>query len=152
MSTVDRIAERMRAMDKRRGHTHRLGYYTDRARPIAKARATFEEHTRFQQDPSHGRHVTQKRVPFKLGTKDQRELAKREKAFHYIQLTKKREENAATSVERALAKKAERAAQKAKRREEKEDADFTSIFGNMKFGGTRRRRHRHRRTRRSTRA
>lgn len=149
MSTVDRIAERMRAMDKRRGHTHRLGYYTDRARPIAKARATFEEHMRFQQDPSHGRHVTQKRVPFKLNDKDQRELAKREKAFHYIQLTKKREESAAKNAALGVAKKAERAA---KKRQSAEDDDFTSMFGKMKFGGTRRRRHRRHRTRRSTRA
>ena len=147
MSTVDRIAERMRAMDKRRGHTHRLGYYTDRARPIAKARATFEEHTRFQQDPSHGRHVTQKRVPFKLNDKDQRELAKREKAFHYIQLTKKRQENAAKNAAAALAKKEER-------RVNKDIDNLTGIFGKnlgFKGGRTRRRRH-HRRTRRSTRA
>jgi hypothetical protein len=140
----------MEDIDKARGISNRRrGYYTERARPIAEARSKFEEHTRFQQDPSHGRHATQRRIPFKLNDKDQRELAKREKAFHYMQLTKKREESAAKNAALGVAKKAER---QAKKRQAAEDDDFTSMFGKMKFGGTRRRRHRHRRTRRSTRA
>ena len=150
MSTLHRIADRMRDIDRARGVTHdRRGYYTERARPIAESRGKFEENTRFQHDLSHGRHLTQRRIPFKLNDKDQRELAKREKAFHYMQLTKKRAENAAKNAALGLAKKAQR---QAKKRQAAEDDDFTSMFGKMKFGGTRRRRHRRHRTRRSTRA
>jgi transposase len=124
-----------------------MRYYTERARPIAEARGKFEENTRFQQDPNRGRHATQ-RIPFKLNDKEQRELAKREKAFHYMQLTKKREESAAKNAALGLAKKAERTARK---KTNKDVDDLADLFGKM--GGRRtRRRHRRHRTRRSTRA
>jgi hypothetical protein len=145
MSTLRRIADRMRSIDEARGESHkRKGYYTDRARPIAEARDKFEKYTEFKQN-----NATRKNVPFKLNTKEERELAKREKDFRYMELTKKREENARKNKELGVAKKAERAA---KKRQSAEDDDFTSMFGKMGFGGTRRRRRHHRRTRRSTRA
>lgn len=152
MSTLHRIANRMEDIDKARGISNRRrGYYTERARPIAEARSKFEEHTRFQQDPNRGRHATQ-RIPFKLNDKDQRELAKREKAFHYMQLSKKREESAAKNAALGVAKKAERAARK---KTNKDVDDLADMFGkNLGFKGGRRtrRRHRRHRTRRSTRA
>lgn len=139
----------MRDIDRARGVTHdRRGYYTERARPIAEARGKFEENTRFHHDLSHGKHLTQRRIPFKLNDKDQRELAKREKAFHYMQLTRKREESAANNARLGLAKKAQRQVTK---KVNKDVDDLADLFGKM--GGRRtRRRHRRHRTRRSTRA
>jgi hypothetical protein len=151
MSTLRRIAERMERNDKLRGVTHsREGYYIEHARPVAKALSNFEENSRLRHDPTR-LYSTRRRIPFKLDTKEQRELAKREKAFHNLELNKKREENRQKQLKENEIKKAAHAA---KKRVNKDVDDLADIFGkNLGFKGGRTRRHRRaRKTRRSTRA
>jgi hypothetical protein len=142
------IQASMNRADKIRGQTARLSNNDDRARRRAADLARFEERTAFKtalEEPEkarleHAQRSAKRRNKFTLDSKAQRELTAREKAYRYLQIQKKREENANKLQNLAVARKAAKSAKK-------EDDDFGDLFSRMKMGGNKTRRNRGRSTR-----